>query len=288
MANYTAQMVKELRELTSAGMMDCKNALEECKGELDKAVDWLRQKGLSKAAKKSGRATSEGVVALRVNDNNTCVAMVEVKCETDFVTRGDKFQAFAKSVVETVFNKKPADATALADLTSTSLNEQIAIIGENMTIGRFALWEMSTPGVIGAYIHSNGKIGVLVEIDCTKPETAANPKLMELARNIAMQVAAVSPAALDAASLDPALVEREREVYRQKTIEEGKPADRVEKIVDGRIQKFYKEACLMEQGYIRDDKVSIKDLVAAEAKALNDTLTVKRFVRLQLGEDASA
>ncbi len=285
MAGYTAQMVKELRERTAAGMMDCKKALEESDGNMDAAIDWLRQKGLSKAAKKAGRATSEGLTALRVNADNTSAALVEVKCETDFVSRGDKFQAFAKSVVDIVYEKNPADSEALAVLTTDSLNEQISTIGENMTIGRFARWDCSGPGIIGSYVHSNGKIGVLVEIGCGNADTAKNPKLFELARNISMQVAAASPAALDQSCLDPSLVSREREVYRQKTLDEGKPADRVDKIVDGRIQKFYKEVCLMEQPYIRDDKLSIKDFVTAEGKAMNDTLTVKRFVRLQLGED---
>lgn len=288
MAGYTAQMVKELRERTSAGMMDCKKALEESDGNMDAAIDWLRQKGLSKAAKKAGRATSEGLTALRVNAENTSAALVEVKCETDFVSRGDKFQAFAKSIVDTVYEKNPADSAALAALTTDALNEQISTIGENMTIGRFVRWDCSGPGVIGSYVHSNGKIGVLVEVGCGKAETAANSKLLEMARNIAMQVAAASPASLDQSCLDPELVSREREVYRQKTLDEGKPADRVEKIVDGRIQKFYKEVCLMEQAYIRDDKLSIKDFVAAEGKALGDALSVKRFVRLQLGEEEKA
>ncbi len=281
-------MVKELRERTAAGMMDCKKALEESDGNMDAAIDWLRQKGLSKAAKKAGRATSEGLTALRVNADNTSAALVEVKCETDFVSRGDKFQAFAKSVVDIVYEKNPADSEALAVLTTDSLNEQISTIGENMTIGRFARWDCSGPGIIGSYVHSNGKIGVLVEIGCGNADTAKNPKLFELARNISMQVAAASPAALDQSCLDPSLVSREREVYRQKTLDEGKPADRVDKIVDGRIQKFYKEVCLMEQPYIRDDKLSIKDFVTAEGKAMNDTLSVKRFVRLQLGEDDKA
>lgn len=286
MAAYTAQMVKELRERTSAGMLDCKKALEECDGNIDNAIDWLRQKGLSKAAKKVGRATSEGMMALRQNADNTSATLVEVQCETDFVTRSDKFQAFAKHVVDTGFEKKPADQAALTELASAALNELIATIGENILIGRYANWDCAGTGVIAAYVHSNGKIGVLVELGCAKAETAKNAQLLELGRNIAMQIAATNPAALEQSSLDPELVNREREVYRQKTIDEGKPADRVDKIVDGRIQKFYKEVCLVEQPYIRDDKVTIKALVASEGKALNDELAVKRFIRFQLGENA--
>ncbi len=277
-------MVKELRERTSVGMMDCKKALEECDGNMEAAIDWLRQKGLSKAAKKAGRATSEGMIGKKIAADNTVVALAEVRCETDFVSRGEQFQAFAAHVAEVVFDKNPADDAALAALVGEDLNSQIATLGENMSLGRFCRMQAQGSGVVGCYVHSNGKIGVLVEVGCKKPETAKKPELMELARNLAMQVAAANAAALDAASLDPALVEREREVFRQKTLDEGKPANIVDKIVDGRIQKFYQEVCLMEQVYIRDDKVTVQALVKDQGKALGDELTVARFVRLQLGE----
>ena len=284
MANITAAMVKELRERTAAGMMDCKKALQECNGEMEAAVDWLRQKGLSKAANKAGRATSEGVIASKVAADNSFAAMVEVKCETDFVARGDRFQAFAKEMAELVYDKKPADAEALQGMLGSKVTDQIATLGENMSVGRFVRFQAQAPGLVGTYVHSNGKIGVMVELGCKKPETAAKPALLELARNLAMQVTAANALALDASSLDPAVVERERAVYRQKTLDEGKPANIVDKIVDGRIQKFYQEVCLMEQPYIRDDKVTIKALVNEQGKALGDEIAVRRFVRLQLGE----
>lgn len=286
MAAISASLVKELRERTSVGMMDCKNALEECNGDIEAAIDLLRSKGLSKAAKKAGRATSEGVIAQQASADNRIVALVEVKCETDFVSRGDKFQAFAKSVVEKVFNNNPADAAALEALVGDDLNNQIATLGENMSLGRFCRMEVQGNGIIGCYVHTNGKIGVLVELSCTKPETAKKPEFLELARNLAMQVTAANAVALDAASVDPALVEREREVFRQKTLDEGKPANIVEKIVEGRIQKFYQEICLLEQAYIRDDKVTIKALLKDQSKAFGDEVAVARFVRLQLGEQA--
>ncbi|MGJ3521547.1 translation elongation factor Ts [Nitratidesulfovibrio sp. D1] len=195
----TAQMVKELREKTGAGMMDCKKALEENGGSLEKAVDWLRQKGLSKAAKKAGRATSEGV--------------------------------------------------------------------------------------IGSYIHSNGKIAVIVEVKCETDFVARNEKFQEFAKNVAMQIAATNPAAVDAESVAPAIIEREREVYRQKAREEGKPENIIEKIVEGGIKKFYKEVCLLEQPYIRDDKMTIRDLLNDVIATLGENVTVGRFVRMQLGAE---
>lgn len=288
MAEITAKLVKELRDRTAAGMMDCKNALKECEGDVEKAIDWLRQKGILKAAKKAGRATSEGAVASVVAEDFSKGALVEVMCETDFVSRGDKFQDFAKTVGQAVYDKAPADTEALVALMGDAVNNQIATLGENISLGRLAVYTVEGNGTIGCYVHSNGKIGVLVELGCGKAETVKNAQFQELARNIAMQVAASSPVAVSPESLDPAIVEREREVSRQKTLDEGKPANIVEKIVEGRIRKFFEEVCLLFQAYIRDDSKSIKDLLAEEGKALGDTLSVTRFVRLQLGEGAAA
>lgn len=286
MADVTAGMVKELRERTSVGMMDCKKALVECDGDMEAAIDWLRQKGLSKAAKKAGRTTSEGLIGLKLAGDNSGAAMVEVLCETDFVARGDTFKAFAADVAAKVFAGDPADAGALDALAGGELNNQIAVLGENMSFGRFVRFAAQQPGLIGSYVHSNGKIGVLVELGVTAAASPARPELLELARNLAMQVAATGSVALDPDCLDPALIEREREVYRQKTLDEGKPANIVEKIVEGRIQKYYQEVCLMEQAYIRDDKVSIRNLVEDQSKRLGDKIVVRRFARLQLGENS--
>lgn len=284
MAAISAALVKELRDRTGVGMMDCKKALEECDGDLEKSIDWLRQKGLSKAAKKAGRATTEGVIGFKANEDLTNIAIVEVKCETDFVSRGDQFQKFAQDVAHKVFEHSPIDAESLGTVIGDELNQQIATLGENMSIGRFCNMKVKGHGVIGSYIHSNGKIGVVVEVNCGKPETGKDPKVVELGRNLAMQVAAGGALAVDEASIDPAIVEREREVSRQKTLDEGKPANIVEKIVEGRLKKFYQEVCLLDQPYIRDDKMTIRELVNSVAKEVNDELTVAGFVRLQLGE----
>lgn len=284
MAAITPQMVKELREKTSAGMSDCKKALEACDGDMAKATDWLRQKGLAQAAKKASRATSEGLVALASSDKGS--AIVEIKCETDFVSRGDIFKNFAAQVANTVLENRPADDAALQKLVDADLKAQIGVLGENMSVGRFALMETPASGAIGSYIHSNGKIGVLVEMTCANPAAVADERFKTLMKNIAMQVAATSPLAVDQSALDPAVVAREKEVYRNKTLEEGKPEKIVDKIVEGRMQKFFQEVCLLDQPYIRDDKMSIRQLLADEGKALGGEVAVVRFARLQLGESA--
>lgn len=282
----TAQLVKELRDMTAAGMMDCKKALVEVEGDLEKAVDWLRQKGMAKAAKKSGRATSEGLVTVAATADNMHIAMGSLLCETDFVARGEQFQSMATRVTQVILEKAPADAAALEALLGEEVTQLIASVGENMQLGKFARFsKKSANDVVGQYVHANSKIGVLVYLTCGKAESAAKPEVLELAKNLAMQVAAASPLALDAASLDQAAVEREREVYRQKALEEGKPAQIVDKIADGAVKKFQKEVCLMEQPYIRDDKKTISDIVRETGKTIGDEITVTGFERIQLAAE---
>lgn len=279
----SAQMVKELREKTGAGMMDCKKALVEVNGDMEKAVDWLRQKGMAKAAKKSGRATCEGLITSVISQDGKNVAMASLLCETDFVSKGDQFKAMAKRVAEAVLNHDPADISGLDGIVGDEVKQLIANIGENMQLGRFARHSKTNPNeVVGQYIHANGKIGVLVFLEVGKAEDADNPEVLALAKNLAMQVAATNPQALDPASLNPAAIAREREIYRQKAIEEGKPENIVDRIADGAVKKFEKEVCLMNQPYIRDDKKTVEDIVKEAAKAINDTITVTGFERIQL------
>ncbi len=272
----TAAMVKELRDKTGAGMMDCKKALTECEADVEKALDWLRQKGLSKAAKRADRATSEGVIAASTSADGKVSAIVEVMTETDFVARGEKFQDFAKHVAQEVAANNPENLDAFQD----SMNELAASTGEKTVLGRFVRMSIEGEGVIGTYVHSNGKLAVLVEVDTDKP---ADATVAEFAKNVAMQIAASNPLALDADSLDPALLEREREVYRQKALAEGKPEKIIDKIAEGAVKKYCKEVCLLDQPYIRDDKMSVQDLLKATAKAAGCTITISRFVRIQLG-----
>ncbi|WP_294447755.1 translation elongation factor Ts [uncultured Mailhella sp.] len=272
----TAAMVKELRDKTGAGMMDCKKALTECEADVEKALDWLRQKGLSKAAKRADRATSEGVIASATSTDGKVSAIVEVMTETDFVARGEKFQDFAKHVAEEVAANNPETLDSFQD----SMNELAASTGEKTVLGRFVRMSVEGEGVIGTYVHSNGKLAVLVEVDTDKP---ADATVAEFAKNIAMQIAASNPLALDADSLDPALLEREREVYRQKALAEGKPEKIIDKIAEGAVKKYCKEVCLLDQPYIRDDKMSVQDLMKAAAKAAGCSVSISRFVRIQLG-----
>ncbi len=278
--NISAALVKELRDKTAAGMMDCKKALQECEADLEKAIDWLRQKGLSKAAKRADRATSEGIVGSYLSADYKEACMVEVCCETDFVARGDMFVQLVDKTVDT-FVKSGAESLDAATM-QDDIASAVASIGENITIGKSARYKASSEGgVIGSYVHANKKLGVMVELTADKAVDAE--KAFELAKNIAMQVAAANPLAVDSSSLDPADIEREREVYRQKAREEGKPENIVEKIAEGAVQKMYKEACLVNQMYIRDDKMSITELLKAEGKNLGATLGIAKFIRIQLG-----
>jgi len=269
--SITASMVKDLREKTGAGMMDCKKALGECDGDMEKAVDWLRQKGLAKAAKRADRATSEGLISWAVREDGGIAALMEVKCETDFVARGDKFKEFAQMAVDKVIDTNPStlEEAGLQD----ALTETISATGENITLGRFVRMQ-AEDGLMGVYVHSNGKLGVLVEVK------GGSGDMKEFAKNVAMQIAATSPLAIDPASLDPALVEREREVYRQKAREDGKPENIIEKIAEGAVKKYYTDVCLMNQPYIRDDKTTIADLCKQNGGAV-----IVRFVRMQLGAE---
>lgn len=285
MSQITASMVKDLREKTGAGMMDCKKALTESGADLEKAIDWLRQKGLAKAAKRADRAAEEGVIILKVADDNKKAVAVEVKCETDFVARGDKFIDFAKDVVNHAFDnfgasseeilEKPFKGTTLKE----AIGEAVAAIGENILLGKTHNAECAE-GIVGTYVHSNGKLAALVEVKATGNEAAA----IDFAKNVAMQVVAANPIALDMASVDPALLEREREVYKNKAKEEGKPDNIIDKIADGAVKKYCKEICLMEQAYIRDDKMSIADLQKQASKDAGAEFTIVGFKRLVLGE----
>lgn len=285
MSQITASMVKDLREKTGAGMMDCKKALEESGADIEKAIDWLRQKGLAKAAKRADRAAEEGIIILKVADNNKKAVAVEVKCETDFVARGDKFIEFAKDVADHAFDNFTANTEEMlghsfkGTTLKEAIGEAVAAIGENILLGKAHKAECAE-GIVGAYVHSNGKLAALVEVAATGNEAAA----VEFAKNVAMQVVATNPVALNAESVDPALLEREREVYRNKAKEEGKPDNIIEKIADGAVKKYCKEICLMEQAYIRDDKMSIADYQKQASKEAGAEFKIIGFQRLVLGE----
>lgn len=287
MANISAQMVKELRESTGAGMMDCKTALTETKGDMTAAQDWLRKKGLSKAAKKAGRVAAEGLIGVQVQGTKGVV--VEVNSETDFVARNDLFQGLVKMIADVALTagtdvEKINAAKAGSITVAESISDTIAKIGENMTLRRAAGLSVGK-GAIGSYVHNAvtdrlGKIGVIVALE----SPGKTDELSELARLLAQHVAAANPQAVDPPGLDPAVVEREKNVLADKFKQQGKPANVIDKIVESGLKTFYKEVCLLDQAYIRDDKKSVSQVLKeAEGKA-GGPIKVAGFVRYALGE----
>ncbi|MDI6711851.1 MAG: translation elongation factor Ts [Anaerosomatales bacterium] len=292
----TARMVQELREMTGAGMMDCKKALTEAGGDMDKAVDILRTKGLAALQKKAGRATNEGVVAAYVSDDKQVGVLVEVNCETDFVARNADFLAFVNDLAAHIAAAAPADVETLKSQTFTGrehtvqevLGEAVGKLGENMNVARFTRRQVAGAGAIASYIHMGGKIGVLVEASFEKPETASADALATLLKDIAMQVAAASPIAVSREEVPADVVEHELAIYRAQAAESGKPEQIQQKIAEGRLQKFYKEVCLLEQAFVKDPDISVSDLVARVSKELGDAVRIVAFERFQLGETSEA
>ena len=281
-------MVKELRERTSAGMMDCKKALVESDGDMDKAIEWLREKGLSQAAKKASRIAAEGVVAQYMNDNGSVGVVVEVNCETDFVARTDNFLSFCNNVAKHIALANPADVDELltqkfvddeSKTISDLVSEATVAIGEKISIRRFARYE--TTGVVSTYIHLGGSVGVLVEVATDKPESA---EVKTFAHDLALQVAAARPEAVRREEVDASKLEKEKEILRAQAINEGKPEKIVDRMVEGRIEKYYKEVCLLDQAFVKDPDKSIKGLMGEIAKAAGATVDIVRFTRFERGE----
>ena len=288
MAEVTAAMVKELRETSGAGMMDCKKALAETGGDMDAAVDWLRTKGLATAAKKAGRTAAEGLVG--VATSGTRGAVVEVNSETDFVAKNDQFQAFVRDVTALALDSAATDIGALAaapmggGTVQNTLTANIATIGENQSLRRVASLEVAQ-GAVVSYVHNAaapglGKIGVLVALEGDAPQGDVEA----LGKQLAMHIAAASPQALHEEGLDEALVARERAIAAEKASESGKPADIVDKMVAGAIAKFRKENALLSQVFVMDNKTKIADVVAQAAKAAGGSIALTGYVRFQLGE----
>ena len=276
----SASMVKELRDRTGAGMMDCKKALGETSGDFDAAVDWLRKKGIAKAEKKADRVASEGMAYAYSTGTKGC--LVEVNAETDFVAKNDKFVSFVETLAKLVADTGATDVAKINALSwpeggtvAEKLTDLIATIGENMSIRRATVLEVSN-GAVASYMHMGGKIAVLVAISAPK----SDDKLADVARNVAMHVAAANPASLDRDSIDPALVARETAVYKERALESGKPANIVDKIVEGQINKFYEEKCLTEQAFIMDTDQTVGDVVAKAVEGAK----ISAFARFELGE----
>jgi elongation factor Ts len=284
----TAQMVKDLRERTGAGMMDCKKALSETNGDPEKAIEYLREKGLAAAAKKAGRVAAEGLVMAYISEDKKVGSLVEVNCETDFVAANEDF-------VSLVTNVAKQASTSSSNTVEEFVNEQyitdkdikvqdavtalIAKLGENMNVRRFTNFSVEN-GVIESYIHGGGRIGVLVKLNCEKQDEV----LYTVAKDIAMQVAASNPLFLSREFVDADTIEKEKEIYRVQALNEGKPEKIVEKMVEGRVQKYYKEVCLVDQVWVKDPELTIAKYLQQKSKEIGSTITVGGFVRFERGE----
>ena len=283
----TASMVKELREMTNAGMMDCKKALKETNGDMSKAADYLREKGLAAAAKKASRIAAEGLVGSYFCEKCNAAALVEVNCETDFVAKTDEFKALVEDICIQVIAANPADVDAL--LASKFVNDEthtiaylitakVVTIGEKITVRRFARYAAEN-GMVDTYIHMGGKGGVMVELSCEEKTEA----LVEVAHDVALQIAAASPVAPEyvrRSEVRADHLEHEKEILAAQARNEGKPEKIIEKMVMGRVDKFYKEVCLLEQPFVKDPDMTVEKMIAAKAKGAD----VIRFVRYKMGE----
>ena len=287
MAEITAQMVKELRVKTDAGMMDCKKALIECDGDMDAAVKYLREKGIAKAAKKADREAKEGIVATIVEGKDGII--YEINCETDFCSKGDKFRNLVAEIGAAL---KASDAKSLEDALNVAINgttvekyiaEQCAVIGENMKLRKFGRYTLAGEGTIASYIHMGGKVGVLLQVSCDNAATATAEAFQTMCKDITLHIAACAPKSVDSSSLDPAFVAEEQEIAKAQLIAEGKPEHLLEKILPGKLRALFKQSCLLDQEFVKDPSMSVEALVAATGKALGDTITVKAFERFQLG-----
>ena len=289
MAEITAALVKQLREMTDSPMMECKKALVEADGDMDKAVDVLRTRGIAKSLKKAGRATNEGAVMAFVSEDGKTAAIAEIKCETDFVSGTDKFKNMVAKVAEAAALSDAADVEALKAATvdgetvEAIIANGIATMGENMTLTRFARRVVEN-GAVASYIHMGGKIGVLVEFELGYAATAQNDEFKALAHDVAMQVAATKPLCAVREDMNPEVVEHELTIYREQAAASGKPEAIQEKMAQGRVEKFYKENTLVDQEFVKNPDVTISQYVASVAKAVGDTIAVKGFDIFVLGE----
>ena len=291
MADINPALVKTLREKTNAGMMDCKRALTEAGGDLDKAEALLRTKGIASAGKKASRHAKEGSVVSFIQPFGKIGVLVEINCETDFVAKNDIFTKFLKEITEEIAASKSDSVADLLEgaqsngiLFKDAIATTIASLGENVVVRRFERYSVAGEGIVASYIHLQGKVGVLVEISCGSEATAKNEGFRDFVKDITLQIAAAHPIVISRDQVDATLVASEREIYKAQMA--GKPENIVEKIVDGKMDKFYSGTCLLEQACIKNPDLTVKELLAAKEKELSDKITINRFVRYALGEES--
>jgi len=285
----TASAVQELRKITNAGMMACKKALTETEGDMDAAVKLLREKGIVKSAGRSDRETSEGLIAAHVSDDGQSGLLAEVNCETDFVAKNEGFGAFVSDITKTIAESDAADteaATALPFADGTiqdALGAKFSELGEVIKVKRINRFIAEGNGAIASYIHMGGKVGVLLELSAGNADTKGKDSFKELARDICLHIAALNPAGLTRDDIDASTIEEENEINRKQLEAEGKPAEIIDKILIGKINKYFAESCLVDQAFVKDDKVSVKQHVAAVGKELGDDISIARYARFNIG-----
>jgi elongation factor Ts len=280
MAEITAAMVAKLREITNAGLMDCKRALSEANGDMDAAVDILRKKGVASAAKKASREAREGLIVQHIMPGARVGILVEVNCETDFVARNENFRAFCDEVARTLAADPGADL-------ETMRTAQVAKIGENIRISRHQRFEVSGNGLVAAYIHTGAKVGVLVEVGANQEATVGGDEFKQFVRDITLQIAAANPTVVSRDQLDPGMLEKEKEIAAEQV--KNKPPQAIAKIVEGKLEKFYQTVCLLDQGFVKkNSEVAVKEHMGSVAKQLDDEIVIRRFVRFQVGEAPAA
>ncbi len=284
MAAVTLEQIKKLRELTGAGMTDCKKALEATNGDMEAAVEYLRKKGAAAAAKRVDRSADEGLIWIAENPDHTAAALVEVNCETDFVARNEQFADFARAIAEAALRQKPQTLQELLQASingktvEDALNETLAKFGEKIVIKRFSVIE--TDGYLTSYIHPGNRLGVVVEFN----QAPASDEVAQGYRDIAMQIAAMSPLAVGREDLDPAVVEKEKAVYREQVQQQGKPEHIAERIVEGKMNKFYQEVALIEQSFVKNPDITVQKYLEELSEKQGSPVTIRRFWRYQLGE----
>jgi elongation factor Ts len=313
MAEISAQLVKQLRDMTGAGMMECKKALQKADGDLQRAVEILRESGIAGATKKASRSTKQGIIASHIAADGKRGVLVEVNCESDFVARTEDFQTLVSDIATHIAAARPkyvrAEEVTEAERANFKAHEalyeqkfageqggtigdlvkgKIAKLGENINVSRFALYEVTGNGVVGSYIHTGGQIGVLLEVETGSPSVGAQDEFKTLIRDLAMQVAAASPQYVNKDKVPADVLEKERSIQRARALGEGKPEKMVDKIAEGRMSKFYEEVCLLEQPFIRENTISVADLIKTAASKIGGTLEVTRFTRFKVGDAADA
>jgi len=289
MAEITAQIVKQLRDITGVGMMDCKKALIETNGDIDTAVKHLRKAGIAKAAKKLSRESKEGRIETAVNNDRKSGVMVEMSSETDFVAKNEEFTEFTKKIANLVLKEKIDSIDELLEKPfndgkiSDRVTELVAKIGENIKPRRFKKFEVDGEGLVFCYIHPGNKIGVMVEISALSADIATDDKTVELAKELAMQIAFSKPEALSKDDIDPEILAKEKEIFEEQARQAGKPEKAIEKIIEGRLHKFLKDNCLLSQEYIRESDLTVEQLIDKVSKELETELKLTRFIRFEVG-----